>query len=195
MIALLKKDLYEYRLINILIILAVIVSIILPGKDHSSLIQFLSIVPLMGSFLYSLNFMEEHFSYIVSLPLNRKDIVNYKYLINLSLYIISIFLFIRAMSLLNIESKNFLLIASAMILLTSVYSLAIPTIIKFGKNSYIPSLIYLLPLLIRPSLKIFRKYFGNIDMSFFPYILLGLGTIIFIISYLWSRNIIEKKEF
>lgn len=195
MIALLKKDLNEYRLINILIVLAVIVSLILPGKDHSSLIQFLSIVPLMGSFLYSLNFMEEHFSYIISLPLNRKDIVNYKYLINLSLYIISIFLFIRAMSFLNIESKNLLLITAAMIILTSVFSLAIPTIIKFGKNSYIPSLIYLLPLLIMPSLKFYRKYFGEIDVTFFPYILFGLGTIIFIISYIWARNIIEKKEF
>lgn len=96
----------------------------------------------------------------------------------------------------NVELLKFFTLI--MMLFMSIYSLAIPLILKYGRQSPIITIITLFPLMTKPIVKIVDSLNLNsleINFSYFYGVLMIVYLLIYISGYLVSRRIIDKKDF
>lgn len=195
---LLKKEFFENRyLFSIagILCLAAIYGIIF--LDHVVLMLLFSL-PAIVNMIIVLKYSAGDYMAMMIYPIKKYDLIKEKYFINI-LSTIIMMIFIGAYMLKsdrNVELLKFFTLI--MMLFMSVYSLAIPLMLKYGRQSPIITIITLFPLMTKPIVKIVDSLNLNsleINFSYFYGVLMIVYLLIYISGYLVSRRIIDKKDF
>ncbi|OFI45769.1 hypothetical protein BG262_07155 [Floricoccus penangensis] len=142
--------------------------------------------------------------YQITGPVDRKDIVNAKYLMSMVFVIInSIVLFLLLLINMNIWGMKAILLLVAISTILSIFSLSIgcPSLLFFQKWGVVPLGIIMIISVILQMIFPIEKIIGSVkhvsamDIKILLIISLVLGLVALLISYLVTKHFYNKKEF
>lgn len=193
------KFIYENKIMNIIFATGILLFIFLTLSFSANFNVYLVVIPIIYYILNTIQFKEKLISSLLIYPISKEAVVNFNFLVNIILMAISVIFALNYLLVIGkIEFKSFLIIFAAISLVMAAYSFIIPIKLKYGDNSNIAVLIYILPSIFQ----IIKNLFGVDLMNYFDFSTIFkivnfiiFSFIIYIASYTWSKRIIRNKDF